>query len=494
MVTKKPKLPQAAIWQARLHYGSPAFGYTAALALVLLAGTGRMALMENGDFRAPFVFFYPAVALASFLGGVGPGLLALIAGGTFAIALFPSPPDFSTWIAFSILGPLVALGLSFLREVREVSDATAREYARFRFISDNAGDWLFLVGESGAIEYANKTAAQQLGWEPAQLIGRRLEEFAATRHRSELREMLTRSRDGSAVTSEVSFARPDGSLIVMEAGCSAVQAADKMVVHVAARDITARKRMEDQLREAQRWESLGVMAGGLAHDFNNLLTAILGNSSLAREYIPESHPVTEPLDSIERAGERAAELIRLMLATAGYRSRRAETLCTESILEQALASREIPAHIRLLTVFETCHFSGDRDSMTTLLWSLVSNAAEAYGSEPGEVEVRVCAGTVPDLGPASFEEGVTSAGVCLGIIVEDRGCGMTSEVLSRAFDPFFSTKFTGRGLGLPAVRGIVRSHDGKIWLRTRPGEGTRVEIWLPGYLPSSTSSALASSS
>ena len=123
--------------------------------------------------------------------------------------------------------------------------------------------------------------------------------------------------------------------------------------------------------------------------------------------------------------------------------------------------------------------SGDRRSIDTLLWSLISNAAESYGRQEGVVRVSIRNGPAPRTPKTTFEEGDVGTGECLGIIVEDNGCGMSQEVLERAFDPFFSTKFTGRGLGLPAVRGIVRAYSGKLLLETAVGKGTHVEVWLP---------------
>jgi signal transduction histidine kinase len=123
--------------------------------------------------------------------------------------------------------------------------------------------------------------------------------------------------------------------------------------------------------------------------------------------------------------------------------------------------------------------TGDRRAFETLLWSLIMNAAEAYGEKGGDVRVTIRQGLPSYAAGASFEEGDPDPGECLCLAVEDAGSGMPPEVLERAFDPFYTTKFTGRGLGLPAVRGIVRAHSGKLWLRTEPGKGTRVEVWLP---------------
>jgi len=246
-----------------------------------------------------------------------------------------------------------------------------------------------------------------------------------------------------------------------------------------ARDIGARKQIEQKLREVRHWESLGVLAGGLAHDFNNLLTSILGYATLAKEALPDGHEALPMLDSIVSAGERSAELVRMMLASAGYRPRYNERLDLYQLLDWMLVNRPLPTNVRVSREVESTFFTGDRRSFDTLLWSLISNAAEAYGKNEGVVHVTIRPGAAPLASKAAFEEGDAGPGACLGIIVEDSGCGMGPDVLDRAFDPFFSTKFTGRGLGLPAVRGIVRAYSGKLLVVTAAGQGTRVEVWLP---------------
>jgi signal transduction histidine kinase len=259
------------------------------------------------------------------------------------------------------------------------------------------------------------------------------------------------------------------------------------MIYAAARDTAERKQIEKKLLEIRHWESLGALAGGLAHDFNNLLTSILGNASLARDIVTVDREVEPLLDAIINATERSADLVRLLLATAGYRSRYSEQLRLDQLLDWTLANQRLPANVSVAKEVAkeavAAPFLGDRRSFETLLWSLISNAAEAYGAASGQVHVAIRAGRAPALArnarAARFEEGDPGLGECIGIVVEDQGSGMSPEILNRAFDPFFSTRFTGRGLGLPAVRGIVRAYSGKLLLDTAPGEGTRVEVWLP---------------
>jgi len=468
------------IFRTRLHYGPPLFGYTLAITLVVITGLGRLSLMTDGNYQGPFLLFYPAIAATSFLAGVGPGLLSITAGAVFATALFPRFPLPSSWIALSVLGPLLVTGCAHLREISEKNKAVAREYIRFRYVSDHVSDWIFLTGESGAIQFANETVCHELGFTAEELAGRVLEDIVPAWQRNGLHHLLEQCKTGKATPSEIAFERRDGTLAHAEVGCTAVRTATDVVLHIAARDTTERKLIEEKLREARRWESLRVLAGGIAHDFNNLLTAIMGNASLALSVLPEQHPAAGLVENVVHAGERSAQLVRMMLATAGYSPGPGETLRVDELIQKVIGDYRIPVGIRMNLNVPPVSFKGDRQSIETLARSLIANAVESYGDESGEVSVAAWSGPAPTLRPASFEEGNVMPGIkCLALVVEDHGCGMTAEVLERAFDPFFTTKFTGRGLGLPAVRGIVRACAGKLWLRTGPGEGTRVEVWLP---------------
>jgi PAS domain S-box-containing protein len=435
--------------------------------------------MERGHFSYPFVFFYPAIALSSFLGGVGPGLAAALLGAAFASLFFPHSMAPENWIAMAILAPLSAQGFAHLRHIVERNRAIARELANFKFIGDHASDWILLLDESGYIRYVNLKASADLGWTDSDLTGRHIESLVPEAQRFILNAALEKAKLGTGKPVEISFERRDKSLSLVELGCTAVRTEEDQVIHVAARDIGERKQIEKKLQEIRHWESLGALAGGLAHDFNNLLTSILGNASLARDILPRSHETASLLDGIMVSAERSSDLVRMLLATSGYRSRYNEQLRLDELLDWTLANRPLPPKVRIAREAVAMPFKGDRRAFETLLWGLISNAAEAYGEAEGEVRVAIRFGPAPASRTVSFEDGDPGPGECLGIVVEDRGSGMSLEILERAFDPFFSTKFTGRGLGLPAARGIVRAYAGRLSLETAVGRGTRVEVWLP---------------
>ena len=256
-------------------------------------------------------------------------------------------------------------------------------------------------------------------------------------------------------------------------------------------DITARKqaeeerqRVERKLQEAQKLESLGVLAGGIAHDFNNLLTGVLGNASLVRMDLPESSPLHPCLGQIEEAAQRAADLCKQMLAYAGkgrfvIQQVDLSTLVRETthLLESSIAKGAV---LQFHLADDLPAVSADATQLRQIVMNLVLNASEAIGTRSGTIRITTglvqanradLAGTLaaPDLPEGDY----------VFLEVGDNGRGMTPETRAKIFDPFFTTKFTGRGLGLAAVLGIVRGHKGSLKVTSDPDQGTTFRILLP---------------
>lgn len=253
-------------------------------------------------------------------------------------------------------------------------------------------------------------------------------------------------------------------------------------------DVTERKRAEEdhetlnrQLQDAQRWESLGVLAGGVAHDFNNILTIVLGSAGLAARELPPDAPAIAHLNQIEQACRRAAEVCRQMLAYAGRTHGAGTKTDLAALIRESAPLLDIPgfhAPVRFTLAAGLPPVQADPTQVRQVLMNLVTNAAEASGAA-GEVVVG--------LGAVEVLEGASDAGFHLtpppgryaALSVADRGPGMAPDVRSRMFDPFFTTKFAGRGLGLAAVLGIVRAHKGGIRVSTVAGKGTTVSVLWP---------------
>jgi len=492
ILPERPKKPRNRIqdYLARiiafspLHHTHALIGYPVALALIALAGWARMVLPPAIVQNAPFVLYYPSIALSAFLVGAGPALAATAAAALFTLLIVHGAPVAGNWITLFLLGPLIAAIFSHLRRLNIVAREAAHDITRFKYIADHATDTILQLDVTGRIRYANLMAAQHFGNSVADLTASDLPELLPAAQWENLREALVATLKGETRTVELILSRSGGSPLVLEMVCNGVWIEGEFIVHAAARDVTERRQIERRLSEVRHWESLGVMAGGMAHDFNNLLTTILGNASLVKISLPPGDESEPLLNQVIDAGERSADLVRLMLSTAGYRSRRVEWLHPALVLDNVLTLRPLPENVRVSVTAKPEVFPGDRRSLETLLWSLIANAAESYAGLAGEIRIALTSGPVeprktnPASGELHFDEG-DAQGDCLGIVVEDSGCGMHPEVLERAFDPFYSSRFMGRGLGLPAVRGIVRAYSGTLRVSTLAGRGTRVEVWLP---------------
>ncbi len=254
-------------------------------------------------------------------------------------------------------------------------------------------------------------------------------------------------------------------------------------------DITDRKRAEAdranldrELQESRKRESLGMLAGGVAHDFNNILTVILGNAGLARTTLPPKLDVQSYLDTIEKACQRAAGLCRQMVAYAGVgRFSLREANLNRMIHESCpslLTVTKPPTQLRFSIPHDLPHINADPAQIRQLLYNLIENAAEALPKTGGTIHVstRSHRGVDP---PLDYFVPKLSTGNGVILRVTDTGCGMTADVREKMFEPFFSTKFTGRGLGLAAVHGIVRSHHASLRVSSTVGTGTTIEIFFP---------------
>jgi len=243
----------------------------------------------------------------------------------------------------------------------------------------------------------------------------------------------------------------------------------------------ARRKLEARLLQAQKLESLAVLAGGVAHDFNNLLTAMLGNASLAQPLVPPGSEVQRMLREIEVAARRAGDLARQMLAYSGRGRFVIEALRVDAIVGEMakLLETAVANKVGIRLQLKPAPVMGDATQIRQIVMNLITNASEALGGE-GEIVLRT--GTrrmsAAELQSPHLHQDLPE-GRYSWIEVQDSGCGMSAETLARIFDPFFTTKFTGRGLGLAAVLGIVRGHGGTIQVDSTPGKGTTFRLLIP---------------
>jgi PAS domain S-box-containing protein len=245
-----------------------------------------------------------------------------------------------------------------------------------------------------------------------------------------------------------------------------------------------RQRMQSQFQQAQKLESLGVLAGGIAHDFNNLLVGILGSADLAREDLPEGSPAAVSVANIEKASKRAADLCKQMLAYSGKGTYAVASVDLRRVIREMTRLLEVSVAKNVVIKYalgeDIPHVNADAPQMHQVIMNLVTNASEAIEGRSGTIDVSVSTIDCDDRFLAdAVPAGNTSPGRYVCVEVRDNGCGMDEQTIAQVFDPFFTTKFIGRGLGLAAVLGIVRGHNGGIKVESEVGKGTCFRVLFP---------------
>jgi PAS domain S-box-containing protein len=347
---------------------------------------------------------------------------------------------------------------------------------------------------TGRLLRANHRFAEMFGLDAARDIGVNWHDFVIG-ERIPTSEMLSQLEQGvvSSVQVERPFRRRDGSEIWVRANVSvAPTIAGEADYHiVVADDLSERKRMEEESRlldqrveRVARLESIGALAGGVAHDFNNILASILGNANFARAEVAPDSTLATHLAEVEQAARRAADLTGQLLAYAGKSMRRPEPMQLAGIADDAVRVFEPSVRDRITMSVEhgpPAGVLGDVAQLRQVALALLTNAAEALaGRDDGHVVVRtgveqLATGNVT----GSWWPGVLETGTYGFLEVIDDGPGLDEQVRDSLFDPFVSTKFAGRGLGLAAALGIVRAHQGAIEVGSAPGRGSRFRVWFP---------------
>jgi signal transduction histidine kinase/CheY-like chemotaxis protein len=249
-------------------------------------------------------------------------------------------------------------------------------------------------------------------------------------------------------------------------------------------DITERRQAEEALRQAQKLESLGVLAGGIAHDFNNLLTAILGNLNLAQTSIPLGSAALPYLENVEKSVLRAADLTKQMLAYSGRGRFVVKVHDLNQVVQEmtTLLRVSIPKKTTLRFHLDprTLPIEADAAQIHQVVMNLVTNASDAIGEGEGAITLATRAVTLsPNQIPSATPGQMLAPGPYAVMEVSDSGSGMSPEVRARIFDPFFTTKASGRGLGLSAMLGILRAHKAGIQIESQVGEGSTFTLFMP---------------
>jgi PAS domain S-box-containing protein len=416
--------------------------------------------------------------------------------------LLAQPPWWTVRRVLAALGSAIIVVLAWLLFSFR-AEATLKE--KYRRLFENASDLVCAINPDGRFTALNKAGRKILGLTQAQALPADFEGLLTAEDRERfLRWWAAVVAGEEPAPEEFTVLAADRSNVVLEISGQLWQPGGKpLEVICIGRDVTGRKQAEEKrlalerkMLDAQKLESLGVLAGGIAHDFNNMLTVILGNAALAHASFPENSSARTHLDHIQRTSLQAADLCKQMLAYSGKGRFLIQLVNLNTIIREMWPLLELSVSKKATLEFKVGSglpdIEADPSQLRQIVMNLVINASEALGDKPGLITIRTSKtrADAASLAPQHPSAPEVPDGEFVVLEVDDTGCGMTPETQAKILDPFFTTKFVGRGLGLAAVLGVVRAHAGTLQIQSEPGRGSTFRILLPlGQLPAAEGAA-----
>jgi PAS domain S-box-containing protein len=372
------------------------------------------------------------------------------------------------------------------RERRRVQEELRHSEERFRALIEGASDLITVLDAQGVVRFVSPSVTQVLGYEPGELLARRAIEFI---HPDDVAMVGGAVQNALAspkmsVPVEYRIRHRNGSWRRLQSiGRSLPDESPEGFIVLNSRDVTERYALEQQLLQSQKIQAMGTLAGGIAHDFNNLLSAILGNAELARLDLGTGHPAQVSISEIQRAGQRAKDLVQRILSFSRPQEQQLRPMQLQPVLEEAvkLLRSTIPAGIELS--FECADkipsVRADASQVHQIVLNLVTNAWHAMDDHNGRIDIRLTLCSVDDAFCQMHPE--LHPGQHVRLSVSDSGMGIDPATIGRIFEPFFTTKPPGQGagLGLSVVHGIVRSHGGAIVVESERGHGATFHVYFP---------------
>ncbi|MFP4579773.1 MAG: response regulator [Candidatus Sumerlaeia bacterium] len=379
---------------------------------------------------------------------------------------------------------------------------------RFRAIADYSHDWESWVGPDGRLIWVNSAVKRLTGYSPEECLD--MHDYPMPMVPPEDKDKMWRLFRNCLEEKNVgndkclSMVRKDGRGIHVSMSWHPIynQFQRYLGQRLSIRDISERKRMEeereellDRLQKAQKMESLSMMASGIAHDFNNLLMVVIGNAELALMDIDKDHFLAKPIEEMGKAAQKAAELSQKMLVFSGHGKYHFKKWGAKELLYEIKPELDevVGKEVELEYQFDEQmpNINADLVHIQQMMMSVIRNSREAITHMRGRIVVRLYGQKISEHDRKSIIGDDFEPGEYICIEVSDNGSGMDEKTLAKAFDPFFTTRFTGRGLGLPAVLGIAKAHHGGVEISSQPDIGTVCKIYLPQYASQETKKTVA---
>jgi two-component system, cell cycle sensor histidine kinase and response regulator CckA len=373
-----------------------------------------------------------------------------------------------------------------ITERKRTEQAIRESELRYRSVIEQTAEGVFLVdAHTKRILEANRAFCTMLGYTLQELQEKQVYTIIAGNLEDVNANIYQMLDSDLPVTGEQQYIARDGKRIDTEFSASILEMGGKRMLVMVVRDMTDRRKIEEAKSQLEKMESLGLMAGGIAHDFNNLLHVVLGQTAMALRHIGSGTTAADHLEKAKAAVMRAADLTQKLLAYSGMGSVTRKAVNLNDLINENLASMQSALHARACLVLRLGSglrpLEGDRQHLQQVVMNLVVNAGEAVAEKGGTIIVSTAMEEVFAWDTRWTERTgePLDAGYYVILDVQDDGCGMNKETIAKLFDPFFSTKSSGRGLGLAAVYGIVRGHRGGIMLESEEGKGTRFRLAFP---------------
>jgi two-component system cell cycle sensor histidine kinase/response regulator CckA len=366
--------------------------------------------------------------------------------------------------------------------------------ARYRDLFENATDLIATTDLDGRLTDANRAFVDAVGYSLDELLGKPLSELVPPESQQKLQDARTSKLSSGlhATVYEHELLAKDGNLIQVEVSSRVTEAhGQPSGIEAICRDVSDRKRLEDQLRQSQRLEAIGQLAGGVAHDFNNLLTVISGYTEVLLS--SNGNGAHRELSQIAGASARAAALTRQLLAFSRRQVLQPRVIDVNEVIGNLapMVERLIGEDLELVTALDPRlhHVVADPGQVEQVLMNLAVNARDAMPAG-GKLTIETGNATLDEHYAASHQD--AKAGPHAVLAVSDTGVGMDAATLERVFEPFFTTKplGSGTGLGLATVHGIVNQSGGNIWVYSEPGKGTTFKIYFPAVNAELTEEAI----
>jgi PAS domain S-box-containing protein len=369
------------------------------------------------------------------------------------------------------------------RLVEERTRELNKSELMLRSLFENANDGIVIMDKNGIILSINQKACEIHGFDKGALLGVNVGLLETEENKQMFKTRKERILNGESMLFETEHYRKDGSRVSLEISAKAIGVEGTLLIQSFHRDITDRKRLQEQLFQSQKMESIGALAGGIAHDFNNILSAILGHAELLHEFGNLDAAAKQKVKVIENSSRKAGQMISKLLSFARKGTFESVPISlndvirdTTDLLERMMSKKNVALKLEIDENIPP--ISGDSNQLEQVLMNLVVNSMDAM-PEGGTITITTFLANLER--DASTVHPLLSPGKYVVMKVSDSGTGIPDRIRDKIFDPFFTTKQTGKGtgLGLAMVYGIVKEHGGVINLESQPGEGTTFEIYLP---------------